>query len=77
MAVSGAVKMGDVYLLVSGRTIIGRLYIPRNCFDNCHQQDCNCGAVELINRLSLSGKVVDLASCRGSLIKCIDKIEHV
>ena len=76
-AVTGVIKMGELYLLVSGMNIIGRVYIPQYCFSACQTsqnvKDCNCGAINLINNLSLSGRVVDIRDCYD-VYSCVRKL---
>ncbi len=75
-AVTGVVKMGDLYILVSGMNIIGRSYVPRQCFSACQSgqaEGCPCHVVELINQLSLTGRVADIQECYD-IYSCIRKL---
>jgi hypothetical protein len=77
MAVSGIIKSGDVYILISGRTVVGRMHIPSNCMQNCNAPDCDCNKVRFIQEYQLKGKLVDITSCQGSLMMCINRLESV
>ena len=78
-AVTGVIKIGDTYVLVSGSNIIRRVYIPNNCFSYCtanlSHPDCPCHAVQLVNQLSLSGKLVDIKDCYD-ILSCINKLNQ-
>jgi hypothetical protein len=53
------------------------MYVPSNCMQNCNAPDCDCNKVRFIQEYQLRGKVVDITSCQGSLMMCINKLESV
>jgi hypothetical protein len=77
MAVSGIIKSGDVYILISGHNVVGRMYVPSNCLQNCNSPDCDCNKVRFIQEYQLKGKLVDITSCQGSLMTCIRRLESM
>jgi len=72
--VDALIKYGDLYFMVANGTIVGRVYVPQHCTANCNQLGCSCSAVEMVNYMSVQGKVYDISRCQNSLRKCIEMI---